>query len=415
MFRAPPGKLTFRRIFPRLLRLFLTLLAVVLAGFYGAANSARQPNSGWAFGGLPVFFNLAPQDVRDRALQAMRRAAAEDGAEATRARSELLRLGGAALPHVLPRLDSLEPKARGRVALALGPLALRMRVASAEDVATSEQALLFFGRFWQDRSIEFRPTTVRRAVERLAERSLALRRDDVIHADTYALEALVGALGEVRTPSDVERVARLHPVLMHVTRRGIALPREPTVAEAGDAARKWRELWLQEGADYTVLEGPRRIAALVTETQYGKWLAHAVLWKLGTTRQGADVVPAVLGALPQSAAHVLFLLGIALFIAASSALLDGTSGVWDRAQRRVAATSASLVASYPMVLTLALALELRPGGGGAFAMCAHALSAGDVNATMGALLGITLLSELLVALPSRLAATAHAVDALEDA
>src|SRR5258705_824 len=178
MTEARAGKLTFRRIFPRLLRLLLTLLAVVLVGFYGAANGAKRPGSGWAFKELPVFVNLAPADVRDRAVRALRAAARDDGPEAARARAELLRLGGAALPHVLPQLDSLEPNARGRVAMALGPLALRMRVANVEDGATPERALLFFGRFWQDRSIEFRPTTVRRAVERPPGRALRLERRD---------------------------------------------------------------------------------------------------------------------------------------------------------------------------------------------------------------------------------------------
>src|SRR5258705_2151677 len=228
MTEARAGKLTFRRIFPRLLRLLLTLLAVVLVGFYGAANGAKRPGSGWAFKELPVFVNLAPADVRDRAVRALRAAARDDGPEAARARAELLRLGGAALPHVLPQLDSLEPNARGRVAIALGPLALRMRVANVEDVSTPERALLFFGRFWQDRSIEFRPTTVRRAVERLSERSLTLRRDDVIHADTYALEALVAALGKVQGAADVPRIARLQPALMHITGRGEALSRTPS-------------------------------------------------------------------------------------------------------------------------------------------------------------------------------------------
>jgi len=414
MILARAGKLTFRRVFPRFLRLLLTLLAVLIAGFYGAANAARRPDSGWAYKQLPVFVNLAPRDVRDRALAALRAAAKDDGPEARAARAELLRLGGAALPHVLPLLDSLEPSARGRVAVALGPLAVRMRVASVEDVATPERALLFFGRFWQDRSIEFRPTTVRRAVERLAERSFSLRRDDVIHADTYALEALIGALGKVRNASDAARVARLHPVLVHITGRGEALPREPSVEQAASATRRWQELWLQEGADYSVLEGPRRVAALVTETQFGKWLAQAFFWKLGRGRDGSSVVAAVLAALPSSAMHVLFLQLLAIAAAAASSLVDRSPRLAARARARVAATSASLVALYPMLLTLALALELRGGHGGVLSLCANALRSGDVNATMGALLGLTLLSELLVTIPSRLAAAGHSAHALGD-
>lgn len=414
MTLARAGKLTFRRVFPRLLRLLLTLLAVLIAGFYGAANGAKRLGSGWAYRALPVFVNPSPSDVRERALRAMRTAAGDDTPDARAARAELLRLGGAALPHVLPRLDSLEPRARGRVAVALGPLALRMRVANVEEVATPERALLFFGRFWQDRSIEFRPTTVRRAVERLAERSLTLRRDDVIHADTYALEALIGALGKVRGQADVARVARLHPVLMHITGRGEALPREPSVEQAASAARRWQELWLQEGADYSVLEGPRRIAALATETQFGKWLAQAFFWKLGRTRDGSSVSATVLAAVPSSAIHVLLLQLLAIAVAAATTLVDRSAGLPERARARVAATSASLVALHPILLTLALALELRRGHGGVLSLCAEGLRYGDVNLTMGALLGLTLLSELLVTLPSRLAAAGHAEQGLHE-
>jgi hypothetical protein len=292
--------------------------------------------------------------------------------------------------------------------MALGPLALRMRVASAEDVASPERALLFFSRFWQDRSIEFRAATVRRAVERLAERSLTLRRDDVIHADTYALEALIGALGRVDTSADVARVERLQPVLMHITGRGIALPSSPSVEDAERAVEGWQALWLEQGADYSVLEGPRRIAAFVTETQYGKWVAQALLWRLGRARDGSQVALQVRLALWPSGQHLLLLLLLALGVAAGSALPQGRAELWPRLRARVAATSASLVASYPMVLTLALALELRTGRTGVLSLCASALRRGDVNLTMGALLGVTLLAELLVLLPVRLAAAAPA-------
>jgi peptide/nickel transport system permease protein len=403
MISAGAGRLTFRRVFPRAMRLVLTFVAVALVGFYGAAQSARRASSTWPFGHLPVFVNLAPADVRSRAFAAMRAAAEPDGPAALAARSELLRLGGAALPHLLPVLDSLEPAARGRVAMALGPIALRMRVASEDDVSSPDRALLFFGRFWQDRSIEFRATTVRRAVERLSERSLTLRREDVIHADTYALEALITALGKVQSEADVARVARLHPVLMHVTSRGNALSRTPNVAETVRAVESWQRLWLEEGADYTVLDGPKRVAALVTETQYGKWLAQAFMWKLGRAQDGSSVQARVLAVLPRSAAHVLLLLLVALAAAALSTGWSRAEGRVERARARIATAAASLVASYPVVLTLALAFELKSGRPGVLELCADSLRRGDVNLTMGALLGITLVSELLVTLPLRLA------------
>lgn len=411
---ARAGRLTFRRLFPRALRLLLTLAAVVLVGFYGAAGAAKRGGAPWPYRELPLFLNLAPQDVRDKALAAMRDAAEPDEARAARARLELFRLGGAALPHVLPRLDSLEPTARGRVALALGPVALRMRVASPEDVATSERALLFFSRFWQDRSIEFRITTVRRAVARLAERSLTLRLEDVIHADTYALESLVGALGEVHGPEDVARWQRLQPVLRHITGHGDALPSDPSVAEAAQDVERWRRLWLEQGADYAVLEGPRRIAALVTETQFGKWCAQAFWWRLDRAEDGSRVTDRVLSAAPSSALHVLVLLLGAVAAAAGSSLGGGAQGLRERALERVALTSASLVASYPVVLTLALAFELLTKRPGVLELCAVSLQRGDVNLVMGALLGITLLSELLVTLPTRLAGAAPRVGMGDD-
>jgi hypothetical protein len=67
-----------------------------------------------------------------------------------------------------------------------------------------------------------------------------------------------------------------------------------------------------------------------------------------------------------------------------------------------------------MVLTLALALELRTGGTGVLSLCAAALRRGDVNLTMGALLGVTLVAELLVLVPVRLAAAAPAQAGYEE-
>src|SRR4051812_40075682 len=71
---------------------------------------------------LPRFVNTRPNDVARRAEDAAR-AVAEGGPGAGDAARELARLGGAALPHVLPRLDQLAPEPRARVALALAPIA----------------------------------------------------------------------------------------------------------------------------------------------------------------------------------------------------------------------------------------------------------------------------------------------------
>src|SRR5437016_5864246 len=80
---------------------------------------------------LPRFLNLAPRDVRARAEE-LGRVITSGGPGADDARVELTRLGGAALPFVLPQLDALAPDHRQALATALAPIARRMGIATAE-------------------------------------------------------------------------------------------------------------------------------------------------------------------------------------------------------------------------------------------------------------------------------------------
>src|SRR5689334_19234623 len=103
----------------------------LLASSLSSAELARLRRE--RFLDLPRFINLDPRDVRLRALAAVQAVAAGgDGAAA--AADELRRLGGAALPHILP-LDALAPEPRTRVALALAPVAARMGLPRADEAA----------------------------------------------------------------------------------------------------------------------------------------------------------------------------------------------------------------------------------------------------------------------------------------
>ena len=148
-----------------------------------------------------IFFNPQPDNVRDRALAIMKRVAESERDE--EAMRELATLGGAALPHVLPRLDELDPAERARVSVALRPVAMRMGLGTREDFASGEATTLFWTRFWQDRALDYRPVVVRRLAKRASERRLTLRRDDIIQLDTYALPELMRALGRVWGVDDV--------------------------------------------------------------------------------------------------------------------------------------------------------------------------------------------------------------------
>jgi hypothetical protein len=174
---------------------------------------------------------------------------------------------------VLPALDSLEPVARGRVALALAPVARRMGVADEAELASPERAIAFFTRFWQDRGVDFRGAAVRRKVQRLADRALALRRKEVIELDTFALGELLDALGPIRGQEDVKRAARLTPVLSHVTGNAWTVPPNATPREASETVARWRDWSIAHRSDFVRLDGPGRLSAMVLQTRYFRWLS----------------------------------------------------------------------------------------------------------------------------------------------
>jgi ABC-type dipeptide/oligopeptide/nickel transport system permease component len=288
--------LSVRAAIRRFLGVALTLIAVSVGVFWASVSYARRARAARLeqspFAHLPVFFNTHPVGVRELSARAMQRVA-QGGSAAIAAQLELARLGGAALPYVLPALDSLEPNRRERVALALTPIALRMEVGTREELADGAQAVLFWTRFWQDRAIDFRAASVRHLTLRLAERSIALRREDLAHVDTFALPALIDALGEVKDVNDVARVQRLTSVLSQITDLPVRNTDSPSIAEAARTVDTWRDFWALHGSEYTELDGPRRLAATLVETQYGKWLAAVQRGGLGRTRSGESALTVI--------------------------------------------------------------------------------------------------------------------------
>jgi hypothetical protein len=293
--------------------------------------------------GLPLLVNTRPHDARDLTLAAVREAAGS-GALAEHGGRELARLGGAALPHVLPYLESLAPAARGRVAVALAPIARRMGVGGEEDFATPERAVVFFTRFWQDRSPDFRSAAVRRKVQRLAERALPLRRQEVVELDTFALAELFDALGRVRTSDDVKRIERLGPVLSHITGVAFPLPPNPSVAQAARVATAWHDWAFDHGADFVTLDGPGRLAATVLQTRYFGFLASVPRSVRGDDPSGSARLAEVISRAGSSVP--LTLLSLALAVTAST-LLCRWLWLRERLDRRVVG-GAMLVAALPL-------------------------------------------------------------------
>jgi ABC-type dipeptide/oligopeptide/nickel transport system permease component len=228
---------------------------------------------------LPRFVNTDPPDVRSRARAALAHVAAGDG-KRDAASAELLRLGGAALPYVLPQLQALPPEQRLRVAGSLAPLADRMGLAEPVDPARPDAAVLFWMHFWDDRELDFTEAAVERAVERLVEHGSDLRESDLIAMDTFALPQIVHAMLTTRSPV---ALARLTHVARHATKRGPALRRDASAAEARRAVADWQEWWFVHRSDFVALDGAWRTASYVTETRYGKWLLRATSGHLGVS------------------------------------------------------------------------------------------------------------------------------------
>jgi peptide/nickel transport system permease protein len=324
---------------------------------------------------LPLFVNLQPRDVRALSMQAVGDIA--EGRNAAAAEQLLVRLGGAALPFVLPQLDALGPDARGRLAIALQPVAERMGLASSSAFATPTKAVAFWTRFWEERAIDFKPSVVRRAVRRQAVHGSAARRAALLELDTYALSGLMAAVDRVETPDDVSRSARLLSVASHVTGREACVRPGMDVEQADRCVSRWREWWLVSRADFEEISGPERISAMLTETQYGLWALQALTLRLGVGPDGVTVLDRLVGDAPRTIGLALVALLLANGLAFPLALIGAQwrRGIVDHATAFV--TLLLLSAPIPLV---AVALAHLMGGTFAWAAAATAMIAGLITA-----------------------------------
>jgi len=304
---------------------------------------------------LPRFFNPNPQDVRSRAAACMTHLVAADG-EAAAAAHQLARLGGAALPYVLPKLDNLPPTARGRVAVALAPVAERIGIAgdvAPERLRDPDQASLFWQQFWDDRSLDFTAPAVRRAVHRLVMRGTELRERDLLEVDTYALGELVAAM---RTATDRGALARLADAASHATGRAVEIPEDADSTFAGRALADWDEWWYVHRSDYVPIDGAERIAATVSETRYGKWILRAASGKLGiSSRDGEPIY----GKLRMRAPLTLALTALAMLVSYALAIPLGVLSAWRRGDPIDVVLAVVLFAMYSMPTFWAAELFVR--------------------------------------------------------
>lgn len=280
-----------RYAFTRLLWILPSLFAVSLVGLWmlawlsrGAGGDPRE-----RFDDLPLLVNLAPVDLRARAVDAMQRVADDEDPAGLHAK-ELARLGGAALPFVLPRLAELTPNQRGRVALALAPVAKRMGVGGALAAGESTQAARFWLRFWEDRGVEFRSGPVESAVRRLLRTGSPSRLDELRVLDTFVLPALMAQIDESAHALTTAQARAVAELASRATGRDDRVPEGATHDDAVRCLARWRDHWVVYGSDFTAMSGGARLAAAFTETRYARTIERVLVRPL---RIGAAESPAL--------------------------------------------------------------------------------------------------------------------------
>lgn len=319
---------------------------------------------------LPRLVNLMPHDVRTTVEECTAHIVADDP-DAAFCEQRLARIGGAALPHLLPHLDDIPPRARARIATALAPVARRMGIGEETELTQGDQAVLFWTRFWDDRSVDFTEPAVRRTVQRIATRDSELLENEILLVDTFALQQLVGAIRASR--DDHFALARLTRIASRVTAR------EATLAPAADSARaravvaEWLSWWYVHESDYVALQGGEKITASVAQTRYAKWVLGAVTGRLGlSTRDGIPIVDKLLSRAPVTLGMAI----LALLVSTAVAVPLGVVSAWRRGRTvdHVAAAVVLLVYSVPTFLVAELLATFGRAAGAGLVLPILALS-----------------------------------------
>jgi ABC-type dipeptide/oligopeptide/nickel transport system permease component len=271
-----------------LLSFFVLSLVPVEMGDDAEARALAR----YRFVDLPLFVNVDPHDIRSRTLAALDdlTGAEADSPEMDRAARELVRLGGAALPWLLPDLDALPSAARKRVALALAPIAHRMGLEHERAPDDPARAVVFWNRFWESHGVEFHEPTARSAVQRYARYGTEPRAAEIRRLDTFALPALIDALFEPAEPTELVPLRRLIDMIAQVTDRDDRIDQGAGLAEAAAIVSRWRRWWLAFETDYLRLSGAARAAAFLVETRYGKWVFETVVLGLGKDALGRPLL-----------------------------------------------------------------------------------------------------------------------------
>ena len=110
----------------------------------------------------------------------------------------------------------------------------------------------------------------------------------------------------------------LHTVVVDLP---FVVERGMTPAEARQVVRQWRRFWEDHGPDFTPLDGPHRLTAMVTQTAYGRWLGSVLRGELGRLNDGGSGLDLLREAAPRTLARLGLVPVLAILVAAMLATL----------------------------------------------------------------------------------------------
>lgn len=336
-----------------------------------AAYDALQDERRQRFLDLPRFFNPQPNDVRVLATQYSQHIADNDEL-AMLSTYELNKLGGAALPWILPDLEKLPPTSRGRVAVALVPIAERMGLAEMRRLHDPQEAVLFWTRFWEDRELDFTQPSVHRTVTRLVQHPTDERELDLVQVDTYALPELIHAM---RTTTDRVTLGRLMSIAAHARGSGASITPSSTNEAVERAIVDWEDWWYTHETDYVALGGAQKVAATFSETRYGKWLTRVASGDLGRSTDGRPVASMI----RERSEITLTLALLALFVAYALAVPLGIFSAWRRGKNidRLTLAIVVLLHAVPTFVAAAALAVFASGIAGKLTLGVIALACGS--------------------------------------
>ncbi len=296
---------------------------------------------------LPLMFNIEPVDLPRRVDRLVTKLGHPgDRGEAV---LELRRVGGVALPHLIPRIEGTEDEIRTALLEVLAGIAEPCGL--TEELEAADDAETFWTQYWDDFGVDYTPARARRLVRRLVRRDDPLARAELTRLHSYAYPPLMEAMAT--RDLDADQAQRLVTIL-HTIRSGGPVISETDNEEeriATDAA--WLEWWRRERAGFTTYGRVERITAMVTETQYFKWLSRVFTFSFGVSqRDGQPIVTKLAEKLPITL--LLSLLAVVLTYGLSIPLGVFSALKRDKASDRVVTLFLFVLYSLPTFWTATL-------------------------------------------------------------